>query len=62
MRSEFDHGHFGIGDFDSRFVVFVDQIALHDEAGFRFGCAYEVEDFFDGGERFSRPVTANLAE
>jgi hypothetical protein len=45
MRSEADLGHLGVGDFDSRFVVFVDQIALHDEAWFRFGGADELEGF-----------------
>ena len=51
-----------VRDFDSRFVVFVDQITLHDETGFRFGGTDKLNDFFDAGERFSHPVITNLAE
>ena len=62
MRSDVDPGHLGVEHLDPRFVEFVDEIALHDETGFGFGGADEFEDFFDAGERFSRPVVTNLAE
>ena len=62
VGNEVEPTHFRVGDLDSGFVVLWDEIGTDGEARFRFGGADEIEGLVDVGERFARPVFADLTE
>ena len=62
VPNEVNLAHFGLRDFGSGFVELVDQIAVDDQTGFGFCSADELENLLDVGERFARPVLADVAE
>ena len=54
--------HFGIGDFDSYWILSLIQFRFYSQSGRSPGVANELHDGLESSERFTPPVFCNLAE